>query len=370
MHRTAVAGVAAASLTIEKVTARAVRAPLAVPLVTASGSLPNAALVLIDLYCTDGVTGRAYLMANAGVAQRTLATLVQDLGETLKGQPLAPADRSAEMAARFTLMGGTRGIANMAISGLDLAMWDARAIAAGLPLAVLLGAGPRPLKAYDSLSMIPAKDAEREVRRPLDAGFTAFKFKLGWPTLEEDLAAVRAFKAASPPGTEIMVDFNQSLSVAEAIRRGQALDDLGLAWIEEPIRCDDFGGAARVAAELKTSIQIGENFSGVFDMQKALRLNACDYVMPDVQHIGGVTGWMRAAAMAQAAGKAFSSHLFVEASAHLLTATPTCHYLEFLDVAGAVLTERPRVVKGTVTASAAPGTGVIWDEAMVKKFAA
>ena len=358
---------ARAALTIRDVQVRAVRAPLRVPLVTAAGPLPNAALVLIDLRTTEGVVGRAYLMANAGVALRALAALVEDLGDTLKGQALVPADLAAQMRARFTLMGGARGMAGMAISGLDLAAWDACAIAAGVPLSALLGGSPRPLTAYDSLSMIPARDAENAVRKSLAAGFTAVKFKLGWPTVEEDLAVVRAFQAAAPH-MKLMVDYNQSLDVAEAISRGQALDDLGLAWIEEPVRCDDFAGAARIKAALKTPLQIGENFSGVFDMEEALAANACDYVMPDVQHIGGVTGWMRAAAMAEAAGKPFSSHLFVEASAHLLTVTPTCHYLEFLDIAGSVLAAPPQVISGTVTASAEPGAGIAWDEAAVKRF--
>ena len=359
----------AAALTVRDVQVRAVRAPLSAPLMTASGSLPDAALVLIDLHCHQGVTGRAYLMANAGVALRSLAALVQDLGATLQGQAVVPAELHAQMRARFTLMGGTRGMAGMAISGLDLALWDAFAVAAGLPLATVLGGQARPIKTYDSLSMIRPENAARAAEASLKAGFTAMKFKLGWPTVEEDLAVVRAFQDAAP-GAELMVDYNQSLSVAEAIRRGHRLDDLGLAWIEEPVRCDDFAGAAQVAAALKTPLQIGENFSGIFDMAAALSAGASDYVMPDVQHIGGVTGWMRAAALAQAAGKAFSSHLFVEASAHLLAATPTCHYLEYLDVAGAVLMDPPRVINGMVSASTTPGSGVVWDEAAVKTYAA
>ena len=210
--------------------------------------------------------------------------------------------------------------------------------------------------------MISPRDAEAEARKSLDAGFTALKFKLGWPTLEEDLAVVRAFKASVPAGTEIMVDFNQSLTVTEALRRGRALDEEGLAWIEEPVRCDDYVGAAQIAAELETPVQIGENFSGVHDMAAGLRANACDLVMPDVQHIGGVTGWRQAMMLADAADKPMSSHLFMEASAHLLAVTPTCHWLEYLDIAGAVLRETPPVVNGCVQAPDRPGAGIDWNE--------
>src|SRR5204862_3028231 len=112
-------------------------------------------------------------------------------------------------------------------------------------------------------------------------------------------------------GVRLMVDFNQALSVGEAEKRGRMLDaEGGIDWIEEPIRADDFAGNARLARELATPIQLGENFMGPEQMAQALAAHACDYVMPDAQRIGGVTGWMRAAAPAQSAGGEMSSHLF------------------------------------------------------------
>jgi mandelate racemase len=115
---------------------------------------------------------------------------------------------------------------------------------------------------------------------------------------------VRAARGAIPDDVEVMVDFNQCLPGDEAIRRGRALDGEGVYWIEEPVRADDFGTCGRVAANVATPLQIGENFNGVFEMQEAVRVNTSDFVMPDVQRIGGVTGWLRAAAIAQAAGQA------------------------------------------------------------------
>ena len=142
-----------------------------------------------------------------------------------------------------------------------------------------------------------------------------------------------------------------------------------MAWIEEPVRADDHRGTADVAAALATPVQIGENFSGPFEMAEALRLRAADLVMPDVQQIGGVTGWLRAAALAQAAGVPCSSHLFIETSAHLLAVTPTCHWIEYLDVAAPVLAEPLRPVDGTLAAPSRPGLGLAWDEAAVRRYA-
>ena len=344
-------------------------APMRDPFVNAAGVLTEVPLLLIDLHTDQGIVGRSYLMAYQRFALKPLDAMVRSLVDAVVGEPLVPAEIEKKLRARFTLLGGTRGFAGMAISGLDMAIWDALALAKNVPLAVLLGGRCKPVRAYNSLGMIAAAKAPEEAPKALANGFKAVKIKIGWPTLAEDIAAVRAFRKHMPDDVALMVDFNQSLTVAEAIRRGQALDGEGLSWIEEPVRCDDFTGAAKIAAALKTPLQIGENFAGVFDMEKALAADACDFVMPDVQHMGGVSGWLRGAALAQAAGKDCSSHIFIEVSAHLLTVAPTAHYLEWLDFASGVLTEPAKVVNGAVAAPERPGTGLVWDEAKVKRYA-
>ncbi len=117
-------------------------------------------------------------------------------------------------------------------------------------------------------------------------------------------------------------------------------------------------------------MQIGENFMGPEQMAQALAAGACDYVMPDAQRIGGVTGWMRAAALAQAAGMEMSSHLFPEFSCHLLSVTPTCHWLEYVDWAAPILREPITVKDSCVITPTTPGVGMVWDEKAVKKYAA
>ena len=178
---------------------------------------------------------------------------------------------------------------------------------------------------------------------------------------------VRAARKALGDEAALMVDFNQSLTTPEAIRRSRVLDGEGLAWIEEPVRADDYRGAAEVAAQVATPIQIGENFNGVHEMELAISLGASDLAMPDPQQIGGVTGWLRAAALAQAGGLPCSSHIFIEVSAHLLAVTPTCHYIEYLDVAAPILAEPLRPVDGAIEAPARPGIGLQWNEAAVKR---
>ena len=356
-------------LTIRSVRAVAVEVPMKLPLGTSAATIRSAPLLLIDLETEQGVTGRACLFCYVPAAAPAIA---QILGETLrvvKGEPVAPLRVWAKLARRFTLI-GVQGIVRMAMSGLDVACWDALAIAAGKPLASLLGGVPRPIPAYNSngLGLMPPEAAADEAEKLLQGGFRAVKLRLGHPTLEADLAAVRAVRRRLPEDIAVMVDYNQALTATEAIRRGRALDGEGVSWIEEPIRHDDFRGCARVARELATPVQLGENFSLPQQMAEAIAAGACDLVMPDLERIGGVTGWQRAAALAEAHGLQMSSHLFPEVSAHLLAITPTCHWLEYVDWADAILVEPLRIADGNAIVPDRPGTGLAWNEDAVRRY--
>lgn len=358
-------------LRIKSVKARCVFAPMKLPLATSTGALSGAPLVLVDVETDGGVTGRAYLFAIGRHNLAPIAQLVLAMGEMLKGDALAPFEIEKKLRTRYTLL-GVHNIVLFAMSGIDMAAWDALGQALGQPVVRLLGGMPRPVRAYNSkgLGIMPLPKLTLEAKQLLGEGFDAVKLRLGRPEAADDLAAVRAVKKAIGPKVTLMVDFNQALSVNEAIRRGRMLDaEGGLLWIEEPVRADDFAGCARIAAEVATPIQIGENFMGPEQMAQALAAGACDFVMPDAQRIGGVTGWMRAAALAQAAGMEMSSHLFAEVSCHLLAVTPTAHWLEYVDWADAIL-EEPLVVKnGHVLPRERPGLGMRWDEKAVRKYA-
>ena len=175
--------------------------------------------------------------------------------------PLAPRAIAAQLHARFRLL-GPQGLTGMAMAGIDMAAWDALAVAHDVPLCVLLGAEPRALPAYDSLGMMSAQDGVAEGLRSAAAGFTAVKFKLGWPDADTDVRFVDAVRTALGPACDIMMDYNQCLDRGEAIRRGKLLERFGLRWIEEPCRADDDASHAMVARALDTPVQIGENWWG------------------------------------------------------------------------------------------------------------
>jgi mandelate racemase len=356
---------------ITHIRSRAVSAPMRRPLATSTGALTAASLLLIDLQTDAGVVGRSYLFSPAQHTLPAIAKLVDAMADMVKGDEVAPLDIERKLRARHTLL-GVHNIVLFAMSGIDMAAWDAHAQSLGQPLVRLLGATPRPIPAYNSkgLGIMPLDRLVAEAAELVAEGFRAVKLRLGRREAHDDLEALRAVKQAIGPEITLMVDFNQGLSVAEALKRGRMIDEEGgVYWIEEPIRADDYAGAARITREIATPIQIGENFMGPEQMAQALAAGACDYVMPDAERIGGVTGWMRAAALAQGAGMEMSSHLFPEVSCHLLAATPTCHWLEYVDWANAILAEPLELKDGHVLIPSAPGTGIKWNEPAVARYA-
>jgi mandelate racemase len=353
---------------IKAIRTRAVAAPLKRPLATSIGTITVAPLLLIDLQTDVGIVGRSYLWPLG--EHKPVAALLEAMAEVVKGDPVAPVDLERKLRVKYALL-GVHNVILFAMSGIDMAAWDALGQARKLPLVQMLGGTARPIPAYNStgLGLMPLKALAKEAVELVKEGFSAIKLRMGRPRAADDLAALRTVKKAIGPSITLMVDFNQGLTVAEAIRRGRMIDEEGgVYWIEEPVRADDFAGNARIAREIATPIQIGENFMGPEQMAQALAAQACDYVMPDAQRIGGVTGWMRAAALAQGAGLEMSSHLFAETSCHLLAVTPTCHFLEYMNWADAILQDPVRVVDGHVIIPERPGIGMRWDEKAVRKY--
>ena len=360
------------ALTIRGVRVRAVSVPLRRPLVAKIATFEQAPFLLIDLETDQGAAGRAYLFLYRAQAAPYVAGMLKEIAAAMRGRPVAPAADWGRVRRELTLYGHA-GLATMALSGFDAACWDALARAAETPLARLLGGTLDPVPAYNSngLGIIPPAKAAREARELLaEGGFRAAKIRVGRSTLEEDLAVIRAVREAVGPDIALPCDFNQALDVMEAIRRGRAFDGENLLWIEEPIIYDDFAGAAKIAAEVATPIQIGENFHGPRDMADAIAARAADYMMPDFERIGGVTGWLRAAALAETAGIRLSSHLMPEVSAHLLAATPTAHYLEYVDWAAPILADPLEIRDGRAMLADHPGSGIDWNEKALEKLGA
>jgi mandelate racemase len=356
-----------AKLTVAGLRAMAVNVELERPVQTSGGEIPTAPLVLIDLETKEGVTGRAYVFSYTPLALEPLRRLVENLGATLEGDVLAPLEIEHKLQAVFRLL-GPQGLTGIAASGIDMAAWDALARAHDLPLVELLGGGKKRVPAYGSLRTMHRESVVEEARELAEMGFDAYKVKIGHEGVKADLEAILALRSVIGEDAKLAVDYNQSLSVTGALERVRILDEEGLYWIEEPTRADDFVGHARIANEARTPICIGENWWGPHDLQKSLEAGACDYGMPDAMKIGGVTGWLRAAALAEPVGLPLTSHIFPEVSSHLLASSPTAYRLEYLDTAGPILKEAVRIEDGHALVPEGPGIGLEWDEEAVSRF--
>jgi mandelate racemase len=315
-------------LKIRSLDAVAVSVPMRLALVTSAETVREAPLLLIDLATEEGVVGRTYVFCYRRGGSVAIAAVLREAMILIAGDPVSPVAVAAKLERRYALL-GVSGVVRMALAALDMALWDALAVAAGLPLATMLGATPRPLPAYNScgLGLIAAEAAADEAERLLAGGFKAVKEK-----------------------------------------RGRALAEEGVYWLEEPIRHDDFAGCAMLARELRLPVQIGENFNGVRAMARALDAGACNFVMPDAARIGGVTGWQYAAGIAAAHGIEMSSHILPEVSAHLLAASPTAHWLEYVDWANPILAEPLIVADGRVAGASRPGSGISWNQDAVARY--
>lgn len=359
------------ALTLESVQVRAVSAPLRRPIVAKVGQFTHWPLVLIDVRTREGVVGRSYLEPYVEKAVPAITSMIGVLAERFKGQPVAPLDVYGDAMKMLHLV-GREGVSLIAMSGLDMALWDARARAAGLPLVSLLGGQPGPIRAYNTngLWLSPLETLAAEARSLVaDGGFKALKMRLGRTTAREDIEAIRTVRDAVGDDVLLMTDFNQGLSFGEALLRMHALDDQGLYWFEEPIVYDNLDGCAQIAREIRTPVSIGENIYGPREFHKAVAARAADLYMPDLMRIGGVTGWMRAAAIAGAAGLPLSSHLYAQVSAHLLRVSESADWLEWSDWAHPVLAEPLEVQDGVAVVSGVPGNGIEWDEAAIRRLA-
>jgi mandelate racemase len=358
-------------LTLDKVVVRVIQVPLRRPIVAKLGEFRHFPFILTDVHTKEGVVGHSYLEPYRVTATKSIVALIEDMAEQQRCKPVAPFDRFEEAMRSLHLL-GRQGVMLIAIAALDMAMWDALAKALDLPLVVMLGGTVGPVRAYNTngLWLIPLERLADEASSLVAEGdFRALKIRLGRDNVKDDLKAIAEVRRAVGDDIILMSDFNQGLSLTAALRRLHQLDDQGLEWFEEPIVFDDFAGCARLANELKTPLQIGENIYGPRHFLQAVAAGAADCYMPDLERIGGVTGWLRSAAIAGAAGLPMSTHLYPEFSAHLMRVTETADWLEWRDWGNPFLAEPFEVRGSAIHIPDRPGAGITWDEAAVKRFA-
>jgi L-alanine-DL-glutamate epimerase-like enolase superfamily enzyme len=301
---------------------------------------------------------------------RALQALVEDLVPLYEGQDASATRALFDRAWHSINFLGHAGVAVMALAALDTACWDLAAQAAGLPLWRFLGAAQNRVPTYASSGLWLDRSIDElvtEARGFLAAGHRAMKMRLG-RSHDEDLARARALRAALGPDVRLLADVNQGWDVTTAIRTGTALEEIDLYWLEEPVAYEDLDGSARVAAALATPIASGESEYGWLGMKRYLDARAADILMPDLQRMGGITGYLKAVDLCEAYQTPVSSHLFVEASGPVLAAAPHGVILEHMDWWEALFADRLAIVDGAVVLPDRPGIGLGLDRAALTRY--
>jgi L-alanine-DL-glutamate epimerase-like enolase superfamily enzyme len=358
---------------VTKLRTRLVDLPLARPLVARVGQYRTMPHVLVDLETDQGLVGQSYCLAFNPAWAKAIDALLHGLAGQVRGLDPRETLPLYRRMLQVSTMAGRRGLAIFAISAIDTAAWDLAAKAVGLPLWRLLGGSSAPVATYASEGLWLTDDLDRlaeEAREILSQGFRAIKMRLGRADEAADLRAARVVREAIGPETVLLADANQGWDANYALRVGRKLEAEGidLTWFEEPIPHDDLAGQARLAAELATPLATGENAYLPFGFRELIEARAADVLMPDLERIGGVTGWLQTAALAEAWRLPLASHLFPEVSCHLLAASPTGYYLEHMPWTQPLLAEKLSLVDGRVPLPDRPGLGLVWDEDAIARW--
>ncbi|TDC10651.1 mandelate racemase/muconate lactonizing enzyme family protein [Nonomuraea longispora] len=365
-------GTAMAADRIRHVTLSSVTLPLDVPVsdakVLTGRQKPMTEIVFLfaEITTDEGRhgTGFSYSKRAGGPAQYAHA---KEVAQNLLGQDPSDIGRVYDMLLWAGASVGRSGVATQALAAVDVALWDLKARRAGLPLAKLLGSYRDAVRTYNTSGGFlhaPVEEVKARAAESLASGIGGIKIKVGQPDMREDLRRLAAVREHLGEDVPLMVDANQQWDRHSALRFGRAVEEVGLVWIEEPLDAYDAEGHARLADALDTPIATGEMLSSVRDLIRLIDLRACDVLQPDVPRAGGITPYLKVAALADHAGLQVAPHFVMEIHVHLAAAHPRESWVEHIEWLSPLFDERLTIEDGRMRVPERPGLGLsVADEA-------
>ncbi|QDP98407.1 mandelate racemase/muconate lactonizing enzyme family protein [Microlunatus elymi] len=320
--------------------------------------------ILVSITTSDELTGTGYAYTIGTGGPAVLSLLRESLLPLLIGEDARNVEwlwRKLHDTTHATTVGA---ITALALAAVDTALWDLRCLAAGQPLWRLAGGYRQAVPLYDTEGGWLHLDTDELVRGALTsqaARWHGVKIKVGKPAITEDVARLQAVRDAVGPEFPIMVDANQSMTSAEAVRRAAAYEPVGLGWFEEPLPADDVGGHARLAAATSIPVAVGESLYSIGQFRDYLQREAAHVIQVDVARIGGITPWLKVAHLAEAHNVAVCPHFLMELHVSLVAAVPNGRYVEHIPQLRAVTTEEITIADGLAYAPERPGLGIAWD---------
>jgi L-talarate/galactarate dehydratase len=264
---------------------------------------------------------------------------------------------------------GQTGMPIVAWAAFDTALWDLMAKQAGLPLYKLLGAFRTEVPVYASGGwLIPLPELVREALEYRAQGFRHYKMKVGCADVREDLKRIEKVRAALGDGVEVMIDANQGWTVKKSIAIAPHLLDLGVTWLEEPVAAQDYLGQAEIRENTAINVVAGESLFTLTEMFELMRNRCVDVLNPDLQRCGGISELLQVCALANAYRIPVSSHVFTEASVHIMAAAPTAMHAEYVpDWWRGIFTREPAIADGMFRLGDEPGLGVEFDHGFIER---
>lgn len=312
----------------------------------------------------DGVQGLGYSYTIGQGGSAVMALLRDHLIGQLIGheaEAIGRIWRDLKFSIHATAVGA---ISSLALAAIDIALWDLRCVRANLPLSRMLGGAKDSVPMYTTEGGWLHIETDDLVADALDAqakGFSGSKVKIGKPHMAEDRARLKAVRDAVGPNYEIMVDANQSFALSEARRRAVMLEQLDIAWFEEPMPADDVMQHAQLAAGTSVPVAVGESLYSLSQFKDYLATGAASVVQVDVARIGGITPWMKVAHMAEAFNVSVCPHFLMELHVSLVCAIPNAPWLEYIPQLDSVTKTGMKMDQGRAYPSDAPGLGIDWD---------
>lgn len=351
--------------TIERVEIRMVSLEPAVPRRDAIQSFARQETPMVTVIDADGArgTGYSYTIGTGGPAVMSL--IGRTLAPRLVGRDAERIEgvwRDLLTATHATAVGA---ITSLALAAIDTALWDLRCRRAGLPLWRLAGGARERIRVYTTeggwlnLDEAALVEQAREARRQ---GFLGTKMKIGKPSAREDGARMAALRAAVGDDFAVMVDANQAFDLAEALRRAPHLEAAGIHWFEEPMPADRVRAHRRLAEATRVPIAVGESLYSLAQFNEYLAADAASVVQVDVARVGGITPWLKTAALAEAHGLCVAPHFLMELHLPLTCAVPNAAWLEHIPQLDPITAGGIVVEDGHAIPSDAPGLGIEWDE--------
>ncbi len=340
---------------------------------------PNAKnpIVTLRLRSDDGIEGLGVCYFG-GALTRTLRHAVDELGALTIGEDPLRVEAIAKKLRDAAGQSGPAGILTLAMSAIDVALWDLKGKALGLPLWKLLGGGRDKIATYASGALrrgLKLEEALTAAGRLREKGHRQTKMQLGLPGVTSparEVEQARLIRQAVGPDMDLMCDINQRWRPEQAIDIGRRVEDagVGLFWLEDVTAADDYAGLARVTAALATPVAGGEYLYGIVPFRHMVEARSVDIVMIDQVRSGGITPWLKIAGMAEAFNLPVVSHGVPEIHVHLVGAVPNGLTVEYMPRLFPLWQAVPQPVDGMLAMPTAPGLGLEFDQGAIEKYRA